>query len=278
MKPPAQHRKQDMNTRQFTTENRQQLGSNIEHSTSNIQHLTWNRRPRTADRQRDEQKYGLRRGLGFWELTFAGQQAIFKHELGALYVVCLLLKPPPEPIHAMALALKARKMNGQSSDEAELIQERNLGLDDAEAVRNLRRKQRALETVLDDKRAIEPVKAEARREREEILEFLRKNSWRTRDNAGRRVRAVAVAIKRFCARLAKAVDTEGRPHPVLQGFARHLREHLLIPSGRGGGHGGARASWSGAGCFTYEPPPGVVWNIQHPTSNIQHPVKGEGGL
>ena len=54
------------------------------------------------------------RGLGFWELTFAGQQAIFKDEQGALYVACLLLDPPPEPIHAVALALKARKMNGQS--------------------------------------------------------------------------------------------------------------------------------------------------------------------
>ena len=132
------------------------------------------------------------------------------------------------------------------------------------------------------------MKAEARWEREEILEFLRKNSWRTRDNAGRCVRVVAVAIKRFHARLAEAVDAEGRPHPVFQGFARHLQEHLLIPSGRGGGHSGARASWSGAGCFTYEPPPGVVWsaecgmsgtsNTQHRTSNIQHPEKGEGGV
>jgi hypothetical protein len=235
----------------------------------------------TDHRQRDEHKYGLRRGLGFWDLTFEGRQAVFKHDQGALYVACLLLDPPPEPVHGVALALKARKMNGQAPEEAELIQERNLGLDDAEAVRNLRRKQRALERVLDDELAIEPVKAEARREREEILEFLRKNSWRTRDNTGRCVRAVAVAIKRFHARLAKAVDAEGRPHPVLQGFARHLREHLLIPSGRGGGHGGARASWSGAGCFTYEPPPGVVWsaecgvrnaegtsNIQRRTSNI----------
>jgi len=173
-----------------------------------------------------------------------------------------MLDPPSEPIHALALALKARKMSGQSSEEAELIQERNLGLDDAEAVRNLRRKQRALETVLADELAIELVKAEARREREEILELLRKNSWRSRDNAGRCVRAVAIAIKRFHARLAKAVDAKGRPHPVLQGFARHLREHLLIPSGRGGGYGGARASWSGAGCFTYEPPRGVVWSAK----------------
>jgi hypothetical protein len=138
----------------------------------------------------------------------------------------------------------------------------------------------ALETVPADELAIEPVKAEARWEREEILEFLRKNSWRIRDNAGRCVRAVAVAIKRFHARLAKALGADGKPHSVLPGSARHLREHLLIPSGRGGGHGGARASWSGAECFTYEPPTGSfgVRNIQHPTSNIQHPMKGEGGL
>jgi hypothetical protein len=151
----------------------------------------------TDHKQRDEHKYGLRHGLGFWELIFESRRAVFKHDQGTLYVACLLLDPPPEPIHAVALARKARKMSGQSTEKAELIQERNLGLDDAEAVRNLRQKQRALETVLDDELAIEPVKAEARREREEILEFLRKNSWRTRDNARRRVRAVAVAIKRF---------------------------------------------------------------------------------
>jgi hypothetical protein len=177
----------------------------------------------------------------------------------------------------VALALKARKMNGQSAEEAELIQERNLGLDDAEAVRNLRRKQRELEAVLDDELAIEPVKAEARREREEILEFLRKNSWRTRDNAGRCVRAVAVAIKRFHARLAKAVDAECQPHPVLQGFARHLREHLLIPSGRGGGHGGARASWSGGVLYLRAAAGSGLGrdrtpNIQHPASNVEHPT------
>ena len=217
------------------------------------------RRQTTDHSEREKHRYALRRGLGFWELIFESRRAVFKHEQGALYVACLLLDPPPEPVHAMALALKARKMSGQSTEEAELIQERNLGLDDAEAVRNLRRKQRALERVLDDELAIEPVKTEARREREEILEFLRKNSWRTRDNAGRCVGAVAVAIKRFHARLFKAVDAEGRPHPVLQGFARHLREHLLIPSGRGVRRGGTRARWSGAGCFTYEPPPGVVW-------------------
>src|ERR1039458_5227092 len=106
MTPPARHRKHDMKTRQLTTHHR----------------------------QLDEHRFALRRGLGFWELTFEGQRAVFKHDQGALYVACLLLDPPPEPIHAMALALKVRKMSGQSPKEAELIQERNLGLDDTQGV------------------------------------------------------------------------------------------------------------------------------------------------
>jgi hypothetical protein len=203
--------------------------------------------------------YALRRGLGFWELTFEGRPAIFKHEQGVLYVACLLLDPPREPMHAVALALKARNMGGQAPGAAEVIQQRNLGLDDAEAVRNLRRRERELEAVLEDELAIEPAKAEAVRELEEIAEFLRKNPWRSEDCAQKCVRAVAMAIRRLHSHLARAVDAAGQPHPVLQRFARHLHEHLLIPSGRGGGHGGARAVAAPGGCFTYEPPPGVVW-------------------
>jgi len=204
--------------------------------------------------------YALRRGLGFWELTFEGRQAIFKHEQGALYVACLLLDPPPEPMHAVALALKARSMGGQAPGPAEATQQRNLGLDDAAAVRALWRRQRALERVIEDDREIEPVRAEALRELEEVTEYLRKSPWRSRHGAERCVRAVSMAIKRLHAGLARAVDGEGGPHPVLQAFARHLHEHLLVPSGRGGGHGGARLASAPAGCFTYEPPAGVVWN------------------
>src|ERR1035438_711652 len=105
MKPPAKHRKQDMTTK-LQTNNRN---------------------------HRDERQYALRRDLGFWELTFEGRGAIFKHELGALYVGCLLLDPPREPIHAVALALKAREMSGQAAGPCELVQQRSMGLDDAAA-------------------------------------------------------------------------------------------------------------------------------------------------
>jgi hypothetical protein len=202
-------------------------------------------------------------------LTFEGRPAVFKHEQGALYVGCLLLDPPPEPLHAVALALKARGVPGQGPGAAELIQQRNLGLDDAEAVRNLRRRERELEAVLDDEDTIEPVKAEASRELEAITGFLRRNPWRGEDCASKCVRAVAMAIRRVHGHLAGAVDAQGRPHPVLQGFARHLHQHLLIPSGRGGEPGGARAVAAHRGCFTYEPPRGVVWSAEPAESKVQ---------
>ncbi len=256
MKPSARNRKRDMRTRQLTTQDRTtDYGTTGRRDCGprNIDHG-----PRTTGLQ-DKEKYVLCRGLGFWELTFEGRQAIFKHELGALYVACLLLDPPPEPIHAVALALKAREMSGEAAEPADLVQQRSLGLDDAAAVRALWRRQRELERVLEDDDAIEPVKAEALRELENVTEFLRKSLWRSRGGAERCVRAVTAAIKRLHAHLAAAVDAEGNPHVALQAFARHLHEYLLIPSGRGGGYARGWAAAEFPGCFTYEPPAGVVW-------------------
>jgi hypothetical protein len=120
-------------------------------------------RQQTTDRDhRDVPQYGLFRAPGFWELTFERRNAVLKHEQGALYVVRLLLHPPPEPIHA--LALEARSIDGQHGGADEIIQQRSLGLDDAETILRLRRQQRALAAMLEDEQEIEPVKAEARRE------------------------------------------------------------------------------------------------------------------
>ena len=241
MSPPAKHRKQNMRTPQLITDHRQRV----------------------------EHRYALRRGLGFWELTFEGRQAIFKHEMGALYVACLLLDPPSEPIHAVALALKAKEMGGQAPGLAVAVQQRSMGLEDAAAVRALWRRQGALEAVLEDKLESEPVKAEALRELEEVTEFLRKSPWRSRGGAERCVRAVAMAIRRFYSHLAGALDAQGEPHPVLQALARHLRDYLLTPSGRGGDHRKARPLNPFAGCYTYEPPPGVVWSAECSVPNAK---------
>ena len=235
-------------------------------------------RPLTTGRNlRDTPQYSLCPGRGFWELAFEGRHATFKHEQGAPYVACLLLHPPRKPIHALALALDARTAFGQAPGAAEAIQQRYLGLDEAEAVRNLRRRERELEAVLDDDEAIEPVKAEALRELEAIYDFMRKHPWRSRDCVQKCARVVSLAIRCLHARLAAAVDAEGKPDPVLRAFARHLNDHLLIPSDGGGIQGRQRVGAALPGWFTYEPPPGVVWSggIPHPASR-QLPQSGSG--
>ncbi len=124
---------------------------------------------------------------------------------------------------------------------------------------------------------IEAVKAEAQRELEEITEHLRQSPWLSRRGAERCARAVAVAIMRLHARLAAAVDGEGRSDAVLQAFALHLHEHLLVPSGRGGAYARAQAVAGFMGCFIYQPPPGVVWEVQSLKSKVLS-LKPEGGV
>jgi hypothetical protein len=194
-------------------------------------------------------------------LIFNGATAYFKHEQGAAYVAYLLLNPPDQPIHALNLALKIRAASGADTELSDPIQQRNLGLDDAEAARVLRKKQLELEAIVDseDPEITEPVKAEALSELEAIYTFQKSQAWRPRDAAQRAVRAVTMAIKRFHRHLASARDAHNQPHAVLRAFAQHIHDYILIPSGRGNGPGGSRLSGTNAGCFTYEPPPGVIW-------------------
>jgi len=186
-------------------------------------------------------------------------------------VAYLLTNPPPEPIHGLALALRvealeavanARGANGNcAAVEADAsLQQRSLELDEAESALALRRKQLELEAVVDNDDESEPVKAEALRDLEAIYRFQKSSEARTRDAAQRAADSVGKAIKRFYHHLDAAVDLAGKPHPVLRPFARHLRDFLLVPSGRHGIHGGARlAVGISGGCFTYLPPPRVRW-------------------
>ena len=218
----------------------------------------------TDRNQSNDSHYALRRGAQYWALVFAGREASFKHELGALYVAYLLLDPPAVPLHAVALALKARDRAGKPAGPDDVHAEWSRGLEDAAAVRALWRRQRELDRVLEDRQESEPVTAESLRELEEVTEYLRTSPWRSRHGAERCAQAVSVAIRRFRTHLAGAVDAAGRPDVVLQAFAQHLYGHLLVASGRGG----ERA-------LTYTPPPGVGWEVQGLRGEGQS-LRGEG--
>jgi len=218
--------------------------------------------------------YSLRRGMGVWHLRFAGSDADLKHEKAILYVSYLFTNPPIVPLHALDLCARIQSTSQrqygleQIADPATgkaaplaaqaRIQERSLSLDDAEVLLALRSKEKELEAILDDDDESEPVKAEAARELEALAQYQRQHSRRTEDNAQRAVRAVRRALTRFHQRLFAARDAHGNPHPVLHPFAEHIEKYLLIPSARYSGKGG-RARGGLAGCFTYEPPPGVKW-------------------
>jgi hypothetical protein len=217
----------------------------------------------------------IRKGLGVWKLVFDGKEADLKHERGIFYVAYLLTNPPEQPIHGVDLAAKIPEMYRQQLGMERLvnpatgksealqsharIQERNLSLDDAQALRALLRKERELEAILDDENESEPVKQEALRELESIAEFQKHHAGRTQDSAQRAARTVRQAIMRFHQKLLSGLDRSGKPHPVLHPFAQHLEKCLILPSARYAAPSASRARGSLAGSFTYEPPAGTIW-------------------
>jgi len=228
--------------------------------------------PQTSD------LYSLRRHTTFWSLTFNGQEACFDHEQGAYYVAYLLLNPPDEPIHGVALELKALTFFRQFSDkrcetvitdpltgelktmacDSEIVEDR-LCADEAEGLAPLRRKIEELEAILQNERASEPVKAEVARELEEIYAYQKRNPLAPLTESQRAVRNVRRAIIRLHEHLAAAVGHQGKPHPVLRSFAEHIRRYVIIPSFLFCKVGRRRTADTGASTFTYEPPSGVNW-------------------
>ena len=204
-------------------------------------------------------RYAIRNNLGVWELTFEGERALLKHEQGIYYVAYLLVNPTREPIHGLALLLKVREIYRQPRTVAETLQQRSLRFDEAEVVWGLRRKQHELEAILEDEDQIEPVKTEAFNELQQIKDYQEQNPPRIRTAAQKAPRAVRAAIHRLHQRLATALDAQGRPHALLRRFSAHLEKYLLIPSARYSTPGAHFARAAVAGCFTYEPPPGVIW-------------------
>lgn len=220
-------------------------------------------------------RFAIRRDFAAWKLVFEGREAVLRHERGILYVAYLLQNPPKEPIHALDLVVKIpdiyRKQLGITAAPDAItgevvplhqharIQERSLGLEALESAKAVWKEQQKWEAVLDDEKSTEPERAEALEKLDEIAQFQRRYAEHSKNNADNLVRAVRRAITRFYDGLARALDKDGKPHPVLIPFAEHLNEHLLKPSARFSGRYRSRSRTGVAGCFTYEPPPGVTW-------------------
>jgi hypothetical protein len=198
-----------------------------------------------------------------WQLVFEGKSAVIRHELGLVHVAWLLSHPGAEPVPALELAgrlagARRGEKRGVPAGLADgvVVQQRSLPMDANAISRQLWRKQRQLETVLEDDGESEPVKAEAQRELETLLKVKSDPLRNSADISTRAAQTVRRSIRRLHRRLADAVDAEGRPHRILRAFAAHLETCVLVPSRR---WAGARGSGAYPGCLVYEPPQGVRW-------------------
>jgi len=253
--------------------------------------LTSDLRPPTSS------PYSIRKHISFWSLTFNGQEACFDHEQGAYYVAYLLLNPPDEPIHGMALEFKARAYfdewpiepcetvitdpeTGQTITlgfDAEIM-ERHLSVDEGDGLPYVRRKQHELEAIIADEAASEPVKAEVQRELEEMYFYQKRNAERIRDTAQKAVRAVREAIHHFHQSLTNSVNAKGNPHPVLRPFASHIESYLIIPSARFSKQGRARSKANGAGCQFISEPNGWPRFAVSSMSTVNHQSNSNANL
>jgi hypothetical protein len=213
-------------------------------------------------------QYMLRRRGKIWQLVFEGEAAQFKHEKGATYVVRLLAERGP--FHAVELAVpsegaptkKWREKAASLREVLELggrVQERSAALDEREALRRLIQERWRLEAVANDETKSKVVREAARVDVEAIDAHLAAQPQRPSDNAQKTVRAVRMAIKRFCRNLIDAEDERGKPDRVLKAFGYHLWDYLFMPSSRYADARGHVARKGLAGCFLYERPKGVKW-------------------
>jgi len=80
----------------------------------------------------------------------------------------------------------------------------------------------------------------------------------TRDAAGKKADAIRRSIGRLCDSL-RAIPGSEPTAASAQMFAGFIETHILNPSARYGRSLRSKQAGHPAGCFVYEPPPGVVW-------------------
>jgi hypothetical protein len=100
---------------------------------------------------------------------------------------------------------------------------------------------------------------ERKRAEAEKQELLESSFVRLSDEAILAVDRVRKALHRLKNALLVAENDKAQPDKVLRAFGGHLNEFIIVPSARYVKKGRQRNTARTPGCFTYEPPHGVVW-------------------
>lgn len=169
---------------------------------------------------------------GFWELRMNGQAAVAPQHFALFYVAWLLGHPGEGPISGAELESGVCARFAEHEDFPQPPPTIWLKTERAQALRALRRREQALNRIVDAADQPEPVRNEALAElvKVQALEDEQLNDFL--DSA----RGAGVSIRKLLVNLhnslALAVDPRGQPQPVLRAFARHLLLGIIIPSVR----------------------------------------------
>ena len=220
--------------------------------------------------------YRLWKGGGWWNLVFQGERDVIEADRGVELIEYLLKHPPDEAIHASNLEelVDGRPLvggsvaievdehpngNGDGDGEIELgglVQEgAGKKLMGAMTLPALREELAGHREAMKDPLLPQSERDDARKKYDELLRAY-KRGGKMAGAAGRAADRVRKAIKAKIDGWKELERTKGKPNRVVQAFAVHLEQHLWLPSMGGRGRVGASGR---PGCFTYEPPNGVIW-------------------
>jgi len=240
--------------------------------------------------------YRLGRGYKGWHLVFGGKSEALGDERGLELVDYLLKHPGAEAIHASVLEKEVDGApladgagsvdwaghdpagGGDPPPDSDGIGDGDMAPDgdrlpgDVDALGGpvqeaagkkleggmgelLERELRRLRIILNDDDSSDEARAAARKRIRELLSGYKRGGGVDggSEKAAERVRK---AIRPMILELKKWEKRPGEPDLVIRGFGDHLDEYLWRPSMGGPGRAGAAGR---PGCYTYEPPPGVVW-------------------
>lgn len=216
--------------------------------------------------------FSLIRGADCWIVTFEGQSFPVADQMGMDYVSYLLRNPPSEPMHALTLAASAELRPADSLstvtdsntgqqiavEAGATLQQLNLSRDDQNRLVNLRRRYGSLMKELDDPQLTETERNEAEIELEKVNSEMHSITRTTRDETAKKTDAMRRSIKRLCDKLRSIPSSESTAKPASR-FADFIETQITNPSTRFGRTLRSKQAGHAAGCFIYEPPPGVVW-------------------